>query len=311
MQNSDTQPLHIKTPTIESQPLAKLLNKPVYLKMECYQPTGSFKIRGLGKLCQEYLAQGKRQLVSTSGGNAGYSAAFIGRKLGMQVTVFVPETTHELFRQRIRNQQAKLIVAGKVWDETNQIAQDYLATHDAAYVPPFDHPTIWAGHASMIDEIASTGIKPGGVIVAVGGGGLLCGVLTGMHRNGWHDVPTFAIETEGAASFAAAQAAGKLVTLNSINTIATSLGAKRITEQLLHWNKRHSITSILVSDRQATDACYHFANDHRVLVEPACGAALSACYTNNSALQQLESILVIVCGGIGVSLELIQQWHNT
>lgn len=233
--------LHHWTPTLESKPLSRIIDKPVYLKMECFQPTGSFKIRGLGRLCQEFAEQGKTQLVSSSGGNAGYSAAYAGVKLGMTVTVFVPETTHEIFRQRIRNQGAELIVAGKVWDEANEVAHAFAEKNNAGFVHPFDHPSIWAGHASMIDEIVADGIEPDAVVVAVGGGGLLSGVLQGMHHHGWQDIPVFAIETIGAASLKASMQAGQLVTLDKIDTIATSLGARRITDQLFDWTKKRTI----------------------------------------------------------------------
>jgi len=63
-------------------------------------------------------------------------------------------------------------------------------------------PRVWKGHTSIIHEIAEVGVKPGVVVVSVGGGGLLCGLLEGLHHVGWKDVPVLAVETEGAASFA-------------------------------------------------------------------------------------------------------------
>jgi len=84
--------LHIRTPLIESLALSQKLGKEVSLKMENMQPTGSFKIRGIGLLCQTGKDQGIRRFVSSSGGNAGYAAAYAGRKLNVPTTVFVPST---------------------------------------------------------------------------------------------------------------------------------------------------------------------------------------------------------------------------
>ena len=81
-----------------------------------------------------------------------------------------------------------------------------------------------SGHASLIDEVAQAGRKPDAVVLSVGGGGLLSGVVEGLHRNGWHDVPVIAVETEGAASFRAASEAGHAVEIERISSIATSLG---------------------------------------------------------------------------------------
>ena len=308
MANMKQKPLHNWTPIFESKPLERIINKPVYLKMECFQPTGSFKIRGLGKLCQEYIAAGKKHLVSSSAGNAGYSTAYIGRKLGVDVTVFVPTTTIPLFRERIQHQAANLIIAGEDFDEANQQAQQFTQEINGAFIPPFDHPDIWSGHSSLIDEIVEDKIKPDAIIIAVGGGGLLCGILQGLYHHDWKNIPIFAVETVGSASLAASMKAKKLITLEKIDTIATSLGAKRVAQKTLDWSQQHPITSIIVTDNEALHACYRFADDHRVLVEPACGAALATIYEQHQELINAKSLLVIVCGGIGVSMHLLEEW---
>ena len=193
--------LHNWTPTLLSQPLSHMLGKPVWLKMECYQPTGSFKIRGIGLLCQHYKDEGVTHFVSSSGGNAGLAAAYAGNKLGIKTTVFLPKTSNQIFINALRLENAQVIIHGDVWDEANEAALSFAKEHNAGFVPPFDHPLIWHGHSTMIDEIAEEDIKPGCVVVAVGGGGLASGVLEGMHRNGWQDVPMITVETEGTASF--------------------------------------------------------------------------------------------------------------
>ncbi len=302
--------LHVTTPLFESKQLSNVSGKSILLKMECFQPTGSFKIRGIGQLCQELVAKGCHQLVSSSGGNAGYAVAYAGKKLGIPVTVFVPKTTNPIFLQHLMLEGADIKIHGDVWDEAHEAAMEFVNKVKGGYVPPFDHPSIWAGHSTMIDEIIQQSKKPDAIIAAVGGGGLLCGVLEGLERHGWTDVSVFSVETEGAASFAESVKAGELITLGRINTVATSLGAKRVANNLFEWSKKLPITPLVVTDHAAVSACRKFVDDHRVLVEPACGAALSVIYDSNSInfLQQAQSILVIVCGGIGISVELLNQY---
>ncbi|MBX3709911.1 MAG: pyridoxal-phosphate dependent enzyme [Gammaproteobacteria bacterium] len=302
-------PLHIPTPLIESKLLSKISGKKILLKMECFQPTGSFKIRGIGQLCQELIKSGHHQLVSSSGGNAGYAVAYAGKKLGVQVTVFVPKTTNPIFLKRLESEGAEIKIHGEVWDEAHQAAMDFVNKTNSGYVPPFDHPSIWIGHSTMIDEVAQQCEKPDAVITAVGGGGLLCGVLEGLERHRWSDILAFSVETEGAASFATSIKAGKIITLDRINTVATSLGAKRIANKLFEWSQKRSITPLVVTDDAAVLACRKFADDHRVLVEPACGAVLSIIYDMNhlKSLAETKSILVIVCGGVGISTDLLNQ----
>src|SRR5680860_534267 len=87
--------LHIETPLVESRAMSATTGRSVWLKLDALQPPGSFKIRGIGYACETYLARGARRFVSSSGGNAGLAVAYAGRRLGVPVTVVVPETTTE------------------------------------------------------------------------------------------------------------------------------------------------------------------------------------------------------------------------
>jgi L-serine/L-threonine ammonia-lyase len=307
-------PLHITTPLLAHRPLSAALGKAVSLKPENLQPSGSFKLRGIGELCQRAVANGASHLVCPSGGNAGFAAAVAGTTLGVRTTILVPHTTPESVRQTIRAIGAEVIVHGGVWDEANQEALRLCAVPGAMYVPPFDHPDIWDGNATLIDEAAAQNRATQAVfdvvICAVGGGGLMCGVLQGLHRNGLDRVPVIAVETEGAASLNAAMQADELVTLPAITSIATSLGAKRVAQAALDWTHRHKVHSIIVTDRQAVDACLRFADDMRMLVEPACGAALAVAYQNLPVLAPFQHPLVVVCGGIGVDLAKLEAWKT-
>lgn len=294
-------PLHVATPLLMHRPLSAALGKHVLLKMENLQPSGSFKLRGIGLLCQRAVAAGATHLVCPSGGNAGFAAAVAGVALGVRTTVVVPHTAGEGVRRAIAAIGAAVLVEGGVWDEANTAALRLCDAPGAVYISPFDHPDIWDGNATVIDEAASA-THFDVVVCAVGGGGLLCGVLEGLHRNGLAQVPVLAVETAGAASYAAALAAGKPVALAAIDTVATSLGARRVAQAAVDWSLRHDIRSVVVSDADAVDACVRFADDLRCLVEPACGAALAVGYRNLPALQPFSRPLFIVCGGIGIDL---------
>lgn len=182
----------------------------------------------------------------------------------------------------------------------------------------------------------------GAILASVGGGGLLCGVFEGIERNyyGSDDARSnvirgskvVACETEGAASFAASFAASSskkdisLVRLSGITSVATSLGALEVTPAVVQRAHRHQdrgddVLSYVCSDSEAIDACVKFATDHRMLVEPACGAALAPLYTERMRTTLLEelrrndggaksAIVVEVCGGSGVDLDILNGWKN-
>jgi L-serine/L-threonine ammonia-lyase len=185
----------------------------------------------------------------------------------------------------------------------------------------------------------------------VGGGGLLSGILEGIERNYYggderrahavHGIKVVACETEGAASFAASWDASssslsseddetevKLVRLDGITSVATSLGALEVTSAVIQRSRRHrergrvseegdDVLSYVCTDKEAVEACVKFAADHRLLVAPACGAALAPLYSERLRERLLgemgeeeTAIVVEVCGGSGVSLELLEGWKQ-
>lgn len=302
--------LHVATPLVESLPLSRAAGRRVWLKLESLQPPGSFKIRGVGAACQAYHARGARRFVSSSGGNAGLAVAYAGRRLGVPVCVVVPQSATPRTRDLLAAEGAEVVVHGASWLEANAHAQSLLKSTDA-FIHPFDDPLLWPGHASMIDEVAEAGVIPGAVLVSVGGGGLMCGVIEGLRRNGMARVPVWAVETEGAASLHAALQANERVTLDAITSIATSLGAKQVCAQAFELARSHPLRSVLVSDQQAVDACMRFMDDHRLVVEPACGAALAPVYRGLAGLPALadaDGVLVIVCGGATATAAQLSAW---
>ncbi len=299
--------LHIQTPLLESRALSALSGRNVWLKLEAVQPGGSFNIRGIGLACQTYVQRGATRLIASSGGNAGIAVAYAGRQLGVPVVVVVPETTTLRAQALIRLEGAEVIVHGPSWQEANALALSMVTPSDA-FLHPFDDPLLWQGHATLVDEVAQYRVKPDVVVLSVGGGGLLCGVVEGLRRNGWEDVPVLAVETAGADSFAQSIQAGQRVALAAITSIATSLGARMVCEQAFEWSKRHRVLTEVVSDKAAVSACLRFLDDHRVLVEPACGAALAAVYDQAAVLDEFKSVLVVVCGGVTAPLAQLQRW---
>jgi L-serine/L-threonine ammonia-lyase len=302
-------PLHIETPLFQSRELGRLADKTVWLKFEALQPTGSFKLRGIGAACEAYRRAGKTRFVSSSGGNAGLAAAYAGRKLGVPVTVVIPQTTSPHMRLLLEQEGASVIVHGAVWAEANQHAHDLL-DDQSAFLHPFDDPLVWTGHASLVDEVVAAGAAFDSVILSVGGGGLFAGIAEGLERNGLAHLPIIAAETEGADCLAQALAAGENRPIPKITSVATSLGANMVAERAFQLAQERDVRSLVVSDLEALDACERFLGDHRVLVEPACGASLAALYSpgRRAVLDGLQSPLVVLCGGVTVTLDRIREW---
>jgi L-serine/L-threonine ammonia-lyase len=302
--------MHLDTPLLRTGREYAACAKPVWLKMDALQPSGSFKLRGVGRLCEHEARRGARAIVCASGGNAGFAAAYAGKALGVPATIVVPQTTGSDVRERIAAMGAQVLVQGSVWDEAHAYATQLAQQQRATYVHPFDHPLLWDGHATLVDEVVAQGVEFDCVITSVGGGGLLAGIIEGLHRNGRLDVPVIAVETVGADCLSQSLRERQLVTLSAITSIATSLGAKRVCARAFELALQHRVISVTVTDAQAVAACRKFADAFRVLVEPACGAALAALDAYPQVLARFSAPLVEVCGGISVSIDKLAQWQT-
>uniref|UniRef100_A0A8C8MK45 L-serine dehydratase/L-threonine deaminase n=1 Tax=Oncorhynchus tshawytscha TaxID=74940 RepID=A0A8C8MK45_ONCTS len=310
--------LHVATPLRESLALTKVAGTSVYLKLDSSQPTGSFKIRGIGHLCKTVRKGcGGRCHCSITGGNAGMAAAYSARKLGVPATIVVPSVTPKPTVERLRDEGANVVIHGKTLNESIEYGQQLVANNPGwIFISPFDDPLIWEGHMSLVKELESElQEKPGAMVLSVGGGGLMNGVVEGLRRAGWNDVPVIAMETVGAHSLNAAMKAGKLITLPEITSIATTLGLTRVSAQTLKLAGEHTVYSELVTDQEAVKAVERFVDDEKVLVEPACGAALAAVYCDIIPRLQKEGklawdlgpVVIVVCGGNNISMKQLQK----
>ncbi|KAI1452705.1 pyridoxal-phosphate dependent enzyme [Annulohypoxylon moriforme] len=336
----EPQNLWIETPCIPSVPLSRAAGCNIFLKLENLQPSGSFKSRGIGHMMQQSML-GKRtsdvHFYCSSGGNAGLACATAAKILSRPCTIVVPTLTKQHMIDKMRLLGAKVHQVGSHWALADAHLRSELLAHDPAgvYVPPFDHPDIWKGASTMVDELVYQ-VKPhnvsqiDGIICNCGGGGLLNGIMTGIENN--FPSPSLphqkskpkvlAVETIGADSLNASVRAGELVTLPAITSIATSLGAPRVSEESFRWSQEASyLTSLTVSDAEAVAATSRFADDARMLVEVACGATIAPVY--NGDLRRLlggeslsneewreKNVVVIVCGGSNVSLEALRVWEE-
>ncbi|WP_392887929.1 pyridoxal-phosphate dependent enzyme [Pseudomonas migulae] len=302
--------LHIRTPLI-LHPGLSTPDRRIWLKLENLQPSGSFKLRGMGLLCSQAKAQGKRKVVCPSGGNAGFATAVAAASLGLQACIVVPHTTPETTRARIRKTGADVIVHGKVWDDANQRAKELSQGADTEYVPAFDHPVLWEGHSTLIDEVLEDCPQVDTLVTSVGGGGLLAGLLTGLIRHRRMDCRIVACETAGAASFSAAIKAGYPVRLPRIDTVATSLGAA----QVAAWPVQHLLDfphqCVVLSDDDAIMGVVRYANDLRQLVEPACGVSLAIGYLDHPEIAGAHDVVIVVCGGVSISAQLVSGWARS
>lgn len=177
---------------------------------------------------------------------------------------------------KIQLLNAEVVQTGKHWSEADRYLREELLAKDrtGVYVPPFNHPDIWAGNSGVMTEIEEDVHRLGiqsldAVVCSVGGGGLFNGIMQALEDFGRLDGPAgtkvVAVETEGTASFKAALKVGELVRLDGIDSIATSLGATQVAAKSLEWGVRYekNVKSVVLSDAESVRGMVWMADEER------------------------------------------------
>lgn len=302
---------YVKTPLRPLTRVNRRSGRNFQVKLECFQPTGSFKLRGVSRFFEQQQAAGVRRVVCASGGNCGCAAAYCARRMGMECTVVIPGSASSYMAEVIRREGAEVLTAGEIYDDAESYAREIVQKDPSAcFLHPFDHPALWAGHSTLVDELAEQTEKPDAIVVSVGGGGLLNGVIEGMDRNGWEDVPVIAVEVEGAPGLRRAMEAGRPVDLERIDTLANTLAGRRVSQQTMDYTRSHTILSHLTTDERAAHAVLEFVEDFRMLVELACGAPMSVAYDLPEIAAPYQNVVIVACGGAGVNLPLLLRYKE-
>ena len=279
---------------------------------------------------QERLSEKTTDLhfYAVSGGNAGIACVHAARTLGYPATVVVPTTAKPaIVSTLLRLGATQVLQHGATITEADEyLKHDILGGAAAAgrdpramiYVPPFDHPDVWDGNATAMKEIGRQlpdDGKPDVVVCSVGGGGLLNGVMRYLDGRGWgDDVDVVAMETEGADSLRAALAAGELVTLPSITSLAKSLGVARVSAKTLEYARRPRVRNVVLPDSEAARGSLMFARTERMMVELTVGVSVAACCNGRLAsilgrpVESSEKVVIIVCGGNDISVDTLASW---
>lgn len=263
----------------------------------------------------------------SSGGNAGLACATSAVALQRRATIVVPTTTSAFLKSKLLDLGVEVHQVGKNWAAADKYLREELLAKDphGVYVPPFDHPQIWEGASSIVEELRDQMDVPiDAIVCSVGGGGLVNGIMHGVEAHAWRGGKprVLAVETEGTDSLNASVRAGAHVTLPEITSIATSLGACRVSERTWQWSQQTDyMHSLVVSDADAACACVRFADDARLLIEVSCGASIATAYRGDlrrilgqgltDAEWARKNVVLEVCGGSGVSLSILEDYRKT
>jgi threonine dehydratase len=300
----------IRTPTVYCSVLSSSLQErlgrkvSVYFKCEHLQPVGSFKIRGALNfaLCLP-LEVRSRGLITHSSGNHGIAVAAVGRLLSVPVVVVVPRDTSAMKVHRIRGYGADVVFSESSLESRKLVTEAVLNERGLTLVPPFDHDWIMNGQGTIGLEIMEDLPNTDAVIAAVGGCGMISGVIRAV-KGLKPDIKVFGAEPLAVNDTWASIHAGRRVgpTSPSQNTICEALRVSPPGELCWEIVSKELDGVFLVPDEQTVAAMKYIGENLKQITEPsgACAGALLFSDEFISILRQnnnLCTIVVVICGG--------------
>jgi threonine dehydratase len=273
-----------RTPLVPARDLSERLGRPVLLKLECLQRTGSFKVRGAAARLEALTpAERARGVVACSSGNHGRAVAFVAGRMGVPATVFVPEWVDPVKLEGIVAAGADARREGVTFDESEALATAYAANRGLTYVSAYDDPWVIAGQGTIAGEIAEQahdGVAV--VVVPLSGGGLVGGIAAAFRdaqAAGVGSRPEIvAVSAERAAVMLASVRAGRPVDLPEEETLASALaGGIGLDNQYSYPMVRDLVdVHVTVSEEEIAGAMRYAVERLRVVVEGGGAVGLAA-----------------------------------
>ena len=279
----------------------------VWLKLELFQRTGTFKPRGaVNDILQLDEAARERGVTAVSAGNHAIAVAYAAQIFGIGAKVVMPSSAPRFRVEKARGYGAEVVLVPDVYaafDEVERIRQE----ERRAFVHPFDSRTIVTGQATVGLEVCEDAPPLDMLIVPVGGGGLAAGIGAAVKQL-QPDCAIFGVEPEGADAMHRSFTSGTPESIERVETIATSLGAPG-TQAFSLGLCRHFLEEVaLVSDEEMIEAMRLLFHEMKLAVEPACAASTAALFGPLRERAVGKRVGLILCGsniGVETFLELL------
>lgn len=289
-------------------PLVWIESLGAWLKLENRQTIGAFKVRGAFNAIRKLPdAERRRGVITFSSGNHGQAVAFAAQRFGVRAVIVMPETAPAVKVQGVQRWGGEVVYAGRTSEDRRLAALDIARREGLAVIPPFDHPDVVAGQATVALEIAEQLPDVATVVVPVGGGGLISGVVRGLGA-ARSRARVVGVEPAGAPKLTRSLAAGRPVTLERTASIADgliTLSVGHIPFDLLREHADRLAGVVTVEDDSIRDAVHFLHRECDLVVEPS-GAATTAALRSGALEPYRRPPLVLVVSGGNVDPALLE-----
>ncbi|MGM0447815.1 MAG: threonine ammonia-lyase [Methanobacteriota archaeon] len=285
------------TPLERSRSFSEMSGADLHLKLENFQRTGAFKIRGAMNRIQT-LSDAEREagVVTASAGNHAQGVALAASRAGVDATVVMPKFAPVSKVKATRGYGASVRLEGVDYDESQAYAHQLEREEGRTYVHAFDDPVVMAGQGTLGLEIVDDCPELDTVVVPIGGGGLISGVAVAIKEQ-LPDARVVGVQAEGAASAAKSLEAGEVTEIDSVDTIADGIATRSIGDRTLDVMAEYVDEVVTVDDREIALALTLLLERAKTLVEGAGAVALAAVLSDAFEYDDGETVVAALCGG--------------
>ncbi|MFW5939009.1 MAG: threonine ammonia-lyase [Halolamina sp.] len=285
------------TPMEYSHSFSRMTGAEIYTKLENFQRTGSFKIRGatnrIATLSDEEKAAG---VITASAGNHAQGVALAATRAGVDAKIVMPEHAPIAKVEATEAYGGAVELFGADYNDAQARAHEIETQEGRTYVHAFDDEYVMAGQGTIGLEIAEQCPDVDTVVVPIGGGGLISGIATALKER-LDDVRVIGVQAEGASSVADSLAKGRRQELDAVDTIADGIATRSVGEKPWEIIQQRVDEVVTVSDNEIALALTYLLERSKTMVEGAGAVPLAAVLSEAFDFEEGEVIVPALCGG--------------
>lgn len=295
-----------KIDLIRSNTFSEICGNHIFLKLECYQKTGSFKVRGAVAMIDRMREDEKRNgVIAASAGNHAQGVAYASTIHNMACTIVMPKNASPAKIAATRSYGANVVLEGNNYDESSVYAQQIATKQGKTLIPAFDHPDVIAGQGTVGLEILEDLNEIDEIYVPIGGGGLIAG--TAMAAKSINPkIKIIGVESVAFPSMKKSVENGEICTVQNGYTIADGISVKRPGKIPFKLIQNYVDQIVVVDDLSIVKTMFLLMERSKIVTEPAGAASLAYLISNKKNFSKNKNIVSILSGG-NVDMYLLGQ----
>lgn len=291
-----------KTPMFYSSTLSLETGLNVYLKCENKQKTGAFKLRGAyNKIINLSEEEKEKGVIASSAGNHAQGVAYAATKLGINSTIFMPETAPLSKVNATRGYGAEVVQYGEVYDECYKKAIEVQEQTNATFIHPFNDEEVMAGQGTIALEILEELPETDAIVVPIGGGGLISGIAVAAKALK-PKIKIIGVQPEIIASAKASLEKGKLVTLPGVKSLADGISVCTPGNIAFEYIKKYVDEIVTVSEDEIAYGIFHLVERGKLVCEGAGASTVAAILSDKINMPNKNVVAVLSGGNIDIAI---------